>query len=177
MNGDGEFDPVFQKIFLVNSPTLVVQGDFTIVQESKDSDPMSPPNTPKAPEISGVRIYRSTGWRIMYPAERNLTVYTNEPKFSHILSNESVTSGLSISPHILSSAYQIPVGDSEWTIVPPSLRNSRPWKLFVNNEAYLSARWSDARWDNGSVFTASSWVHTTNDTWFAKDIDSIRGLR
>jgi len=53
MSGDGEFDSMFGNPFSANSPTLVVQ-DVNNAHESKMSDPLSPPNTPKLQDSSVV---------------------------------------------------------------------------------------------------------------------------
>jgi len=54
ISGDGEFESVFGNSFSVNSLTLAVQDDASNTQESKFSDSMSPPNTPKQQENSGI---------------------------------------------------------------------------------------------------------------------------
>jgi len=55
---DGENDSVFGNTLSVNSPTLIVKGDNTNVQDFKDSDPLSPPSTPR-PSENGMTPPRS----------------------------------------------------------------------------------------------------------------------
>jgi len=52
---DGENDSVFGNTFSVNSPTLIVKGVNTNVQDFKDYDPLSPPGTPRASENGSIR--------------------------------------------------------------------------------------------------------------------------
>jgi hypothetical protein len=57
------------------------------------------------------------------------------------------------------------------TTVTNDFGTNLPWQLFVNEEMQIPARYPDAKYDDDSIFSASSWLKTTKDSIYRNDIN------
>jgi len=64
-----------------------------------------------------------------------------------------------------------PSTDYWHTTVINDFSTNLPWQLFVNEEMQIPARYPDAKYDDDSIFSASTWLKTTKDSIYRNDIN------